>query len=309
MKKCFSTGTIVPVLFRNVRSTNRGSSERALGLLALMVVLSVGTGARAGSDSLSATYIPLTQGTTISLTQTGTLDWAKFGNGENDSTSFLVATKIGNPVISPVISPVGSAPSGSVNLIAFTGGNNLNFTWTNGNFGMYNGTGPVDTVVTETIVPAVNSYPPGLGASISASASSQMRELNVYVQGFDSNMVLTASLSDGQTTTTTIAPTINPPGDPTNFYALGDYQILYSGAGETLTISAVADGNPMGSQSAFPNAGIFAATASAVPEPSTTMLVGIGMIWPATGLALPFLRRRLANKRPIGKSERGVDGL
>jgi hypothetical protein len=262
----------------------------------LMFALSVGDVARAGSDSLSANYIPLAQGTNIDLTQQGTLDWAKYGNGEQSSTSFMVATKIGNPVISPIISPIGTAPSGTVSLIAFTGGDILNFKWSNGNFGMYNGTGPVDTVVTETIVPAVNSYPTGLGAKISASASSQLRQLDVYVQGFDSNMVLTATLSGGLTTTTTVVPTVNPTTDPSNFYAIGEYQILYSGAGETLTVSAVADGNPIGAQAAFPNAGIFAATVSAVPEPSTIMLVAVAMICPVTGRALPYLRRRLAKR-------------
>jgi hypothetical protein len=265
----------------------------AVGLIALMAALSCGSLARAGgASSLSATYIPLAQGTTIDLTQTGTLDWAKFGNGENGSTFFLNTTKIGNPVINPNIQVVGSAPSGSPSLIAFTGGNILNFTWTNGNFGMYNGTGPVDTVVTETIVPAVNSYPTGLGATFSASASSQLRELDVYVQGFDSNMVLTATLSDGKTTTTTVIPTVNPPSDPTNVYAIGDYQIFYSGAGETLTVSAVADGNPIGTQAAFPNAGIFAATVIGVPEPSSLALLLVGLVGPAVGRGLPYLARR-----------------
>jgi hypothetical protein len=290
-----STRTPVSVFIRKLRSARGGPAGRALGLLALVAALCVGGAAHAGSDYLSATYTPLAQGTTINLTQTGTLDWAKFGNGENDSTSFLVATKIGNPVINPAISPVGTAPSGSVNLIAFTGGNILNFTWTNGNFGMYNGTGPVDTVVAETIVPAVNSYPTGLGATFSASASSQLREMNVYVQGFDSNMVLTATLTDGTTTSTTVIPTVNPPSDPTNYYAIGDYQIFYSGAGETLTVSAVADGNPIGSQSAFPNAGIFAATVGAVPEPATILFAAFAMVVPATRQAL-LLRRRFANK-------------
>jgi hypothetical protein len=302
MKNRDLTRSSVPVLIRVRQPNNRAATRgRILGALALMAGFAVAGAARAGSDSLSATYIPLAEGTNINLTQTGTLDWAKYGNGENGSLAFQVATKIGNPVISPIISPVGSAPSGSVSLIAFTGGKLLNFSWTNGNFGMYNGTGPVDTVVTETIVPAVNSYPTGLGATINASASSQMRELDVYVQGFDSNMVLTATLSGGLTTSATITPTLNPTTDPTNFYAIGDYKILYSGAGETLTVSAVADGNPMGSQSQFPNAGIFAASASAnaVPEPSTIVFFSLALAAPVTGQALPFLRRRLAKQKAV----------
>jgi hypothetical protein len=119
--------------------------------------------------------------------------------------------------------------------------------------------------------------------------------MDVYVQGFDSNMVLTATLSNGLTTSTTVIPTVNPTTDPANYYALGDYQIFYSGAGETLTISAVADGNPIGAQAAFPNAGIFAATASAVPEPATIPFAAFAMIGPATCRAL-LLRQRLVNK-------------
>jgi hypothetical protein len=82
----------------------------------------------ARADSLTASYTELTAGTTTDLTVTGTVDWIKFGNGEN-GTSFLNTTKIGNPIFLPAtLAPLGSAPPGSVELVAFTGQNNLNFT-------------------------------------------------------------------------------------------------------------------------------------------------------------------------------------
>lgn len=234
--------------------------------------------AAALASTLSASYTELTSGTTVDLTATGTLDWIKFGNGENNSTSFLNTTKIGNPVFLPAtLAPLGTAPSGSVSLIAFTGQQNLNFTWTNGNFGMYNGSGPVDTVVTETIVPAVDSYPIGLGATFQATASANPRVMDVYVQGFDANMLITATLSDGTTVSQVVSPTQNPPSDPTNDYALGDYQITYSGDGQLLTVSVVAqDPRTNGSHAAFANAGFFAATV--IPEPSTIALGLVGCL-------------------------------
>jgi hypothetical protein len=147
-----------------------------------------------------------------------------------------------------------------VDLSAFTGQNNLNFTWGNGNFGMYNDTGPVDTAVGETVDPTVNPYPIGLGATFQATAIGQTMAMDVYVQGFNANAQITATLSGGKTTSTVVVPTQNPPGDPSNTYALGDYHILYSGAGETLTISVVTQ-NPRtsGAQAAFANAGFFGA--------------------------------------------------
>jgi hypothetical protein len=125
---------------------------------------------------------------------------------------------------------------------------------------MYNGTGPVDTVVGETVNPAVSSYPIGLGATFQATAITQTMAMDVYIQGFDANTQITATLSGGKTTSTVVVPMQTPPGDPSNQYALGDYHILYSGAGETLTISVVTQ-NPRtsGAQAAFANAGFFGA--------------------------------------------------
>jgi hypothetical protein len=228
---------------------------------AFLVGIACHIGLPARADSLSGSYTELTAGTTTDLTATGTVDWIKFGNGENDTTSFLNTTKIGNPIFLPAtLEPLGTAPSGSVSLIAFTGQGNLNFTWGNGNFGMYNDPGPVDTVVGETIVPAVSSYPTGLGASFQANAINQAMAMDVYVQGFDANTLITASLSGGKTTSTLVVPSQTPPSDPSNQYALGDFHVVYSGAGETLTISVqTQDPRTSGLQNQFASAGFFGA--------------------------------------------------
>ena len=236
------------------------SLSHVMRCLLIMCLASLSTVA-CGADSLSATYTELTAGTTTDLSATGTVDWIKFGNGENNSTSFLNTTKIGNPILLPAtLAPLGAAPSGSVSLIAFTGQQDLNFTWNNGNFGMYNDPGPVDTVVGETIVPAVNSYPTGLGATFQATAINETMAMDVYVQGFNANTLITATLSGGKTTSTVVVPTQTPPSDPTNYYAFGDYHIVFSGAGETLTISVVTqDPRTSGSFQQFANAGFFGA--------------------------------------------------
>ncbi len=251
----------------------------SLGIL-LLVCCAVSAASQSYASSLSASYSELPAGTLVDLTATGTEDWIKFGNGENNSTSFLNTTKIGNPVFLPAtLAPLGTAPDGSVELIAFTGQQNLNFTWSNGNFGMYNGTGPVDTVVTETVDPPANSYPIGIGATFQALAFGQLQSMDVYVQGFDANMLITATLSDGTTTSTVVTPSQNPPSDPSNDYALGDYHILYSGAGQTLTISVLTqDPRTTGTQAAFANAGFFAATVAIVPEPSTATLALLALL-------------------------------
>src|SRR5690349_18531955 len=159
---------------------------RTIRFVPICVVLLLPFSASARAGVVTSSYTELPVGTTIDLTATGGLDWIKFGNGENNSLTFLNTTKIGNPVFLPAtLAPLGTAPPGeTVDLIAFTGSAALNFLWTNGNFGMYNGTGPVDTDVTETLRPAANSYPIGLGATFQALAAAQTRSMDVYVFGF-----------------------------------------------------------------------------------------------------------------------------
>jgi hypothetical protein len=261
----------------------------ALGLVTLL-------SASCLAGSVSGTYFGLDPGDAIDLTAEGTLDWIKFGNGENDTTSFFVVTKIGNPVFLPAtLAPLGTAPEGDVELIAFTGKELLNFTWTNGNFGMWDEPNPVDTVVTETILPEVNEYPIGLGATFDALASALPRVMNVYVQGFNADMLITASMSGGGSDSVVVTPTENPPLDPNNDFAIGFYQIVYSGAGETLTVS-VETQNPLsgGAQEAFANAGFFAATVIQVPEPAGITLFAVGSL----AAAVALVRRRRC-KRPL----------
>lgn len=255
--------------------------------------------AKAG-ESVTGSYSSLATGSTIDLTARGTLDWAKFGtDNSNNTTTFFVATKLGNPVINPVITPIGG---GGTTLIQFanpTGQGNLNFTWTNGNFGM-GFPGPavssVNSVITETIVPAQNSYPLGLGAQFTAGVSSTTRILDVYVQGFNSVMTVSAALSGGLSTSTNVTP--NVVLSDGNYYSFGVYQIEYSGAAnETLTVSVQTALNqpsnpPWASapQAAFPNAGIFAATVSTVPEPATFCFMALAGALGVTGRV--WCRRR-----------------
>jgi hypothetical protein len=239
-------------------------------------------------------------GSSIDLTAQGTLDWAKYGtDNSNSNTNFFVATKIGNPVISPNITPIGG---GGTTLIQFgnpSGPGNLNFTWTNGNFGMGFPGSPVssvNSVITETILPAQNSYPLGLGAQITANVASTTRVLDVYVQGFNSVMTVSASLSGGASTSTDVTPDVLLAADG-NYYAFGVYEIDYSGdPSETLTVSVQTSldqptNPPWGNspQAAFPNAGIFAATvseANVVPEPASFCLMAIAGVLGLSGRAL-----------------------
>lgn len=180
--------------------------------------------------TLSVSYTALTEGETIDLTANGTLDWIKFGNGETDGdTSFLNTTKIGNPIFLPATSaPLGTNPDGTVELAAFSGGGALNFLWTDGNFGMWDEPNPVDTVVTQVLSPPANEYPIGLGATFDAQSLAETLVMDVYVQGFNSDMVIMAKIG-GLTESVTVTPTINPTNDPNNDYALGLFRIEYSG--------------------------------------------------------------------------------
>ncbi len=248
------------------------------GAMAVAVVCGLLAPVARGGD-VTVGYTPLTEGSTIDLTAEGTLDWVKFGNGEHDTGAFFVATKIGNLVFLPAtLAATGDGGDSFVELIAFTGGNVLNFSWSDGNFGMYNEPGPVDTVVTETLNPPDDEYPIGLGATFQATAIAQTRTMNVYVQAFNAPMLITASMSGGGEESITVSPDanwFNPASDPGNDYAAGRFSIDYSGAGELLTVSVqTLDPRTDGTHAAFANAGFFAASvAGPVPEPSTLALL------------------------------------
>lgn len=173
----------------------------------------------------------------------------------------------------------------------------LDFTWTDGTEPMDNG-GPVGTVISETINPAQFSYPLGLGASFQAEAAATSRILNIFVQGFNTRMQLTASLSDGGSSSLiasnavlNLMPTLN-----NNYISVGVFSVEYRGAGETLTINLTAanqSGVPTNApQYGFRNAGVFAATVvegSAIPEPSSLVSGGIAGL---LGLVYARVRRR-----------------
>lgn len=150
--------------------------------------------------------------------------------------------------------------------------NVLNFTWSDG-FGPFAGVS--DMVVTETIFPAQTDYPLGLGAAMQVSASSATRVLDVYVQGFNADMLLTATLSGGASTSVVVAPSKNPFSDPTNNFSSGRYRVIFSGLeGQVLTVTARTVSPVRPGSVRFPNAGFFAATLtdvapSALPPPTS----------------------------------------
>src|SRR5262249_6598621 len=167
--------------------------------VALAVIACFAVSARA--DTVTATYTELPNGTSIDLTATGGLDWVKWGNTTTPFVlGFATVEKVGGSVINPGLAPLGTAPPGSsVTFASFSGAGNMKFTWSNGTAAMAGG-GPVDTGVTETLVPFANSYPIGIGAVFTANASATSRVLDVYVSGFDANILLTAALGSGPMT-------------------------------------------------------------------------------------------------------------
>jgi len=214
----------------------------------------------------------MTQGDVTDLTAAGTLDWVKWGNGEADGVVFTTVEKTGGTIINSALTEIDPTAAGAPSVILATfnpATSILGFSWTDGTAAMAGGN-PVDNVVTQTMTPAQFSYPIGIGQSFTAAATAESRVLDVYVQGFNSDMQLTAALSGGASQSITVSPTINPVGDAPNFFSFGRFRIIYSGAGETLTVSTMTinDGSRVGDQSSFANAGMFAATvapASAVP--------------------------------------------
>ncbi|RUL81810.1 PEP-CTERM sorting domain-containing protein [Tautonia sociabilis] len=283
-------------------------------LLAASILASVAAivhPADAGSIfSISYTDLPIGS-TTTDLTAAGTLDWVKWGNGDAFGTvPFATSEKAGASLIDPTLTPLGSAPSGaSVVLVPFAPDPTLpilDFTWTDGTEPMAGG-GPVGTVVSQTITPAQTSYPNGLGLSFQVQADADPRQLDVYVQGFNTRMRLSAELSGGGGSSLLAATALidQLPAYNNNFFSAGKFSVIFSGAGETLTIRLTAD-NQVGiptdaPQSLFRNAGVFAATVAtadlpAVPEPSSLLLMLAGGVPPA---GLWLLRRRAARPRKL----------
>jgi hypothetical protein len=261
--------------------------------LALLVPLFAGvcvSAAEAG-QIYGISYADISTGSTIDLTSAGTLDWVKWGNGETTGmTSYSTSQMTGSSIINPTLTPLGSAPPGAaVTLVPFSPVTNVTplFTWTNGTAPMSGGN-PVGTSVSETIIPAQFSYPLGLGLSFQLTASAAPEELTLYVAGFNTRMELSASLSGGGAGSLVASNAALIPvaaGNGNNYFSLGVFDVVYSGAGETLTIDLTAanqDGIPTNApQYAFSNAGVYAGIvnpASVTPEPSTWVLGVLGVI-------------------------------
>ncbi len=234
-------------------------------------------------------YSDIATDSTVNLTTAGSLDWVKWGNGQSGNVAYTTPVMTGSSIINPSLTPLGSPPSGtSVALEPFAPVANVTplFTWTNGTIAMAGGN-PVGTSVSETILPAQFSYPNGLGLSFQATAAATPQELTVYVAGFNTRMDLSASLSGGAMirclppAATLVPVAVGNTGN--NYFSLGVFSIIYSGAGETLTIDLTAsnqNGIPTDApQYVFPNAGVYAAVVSAasVPEPSSVVLSAIGL--------------------------------
>jgi hypothetical protein len=249
-------------------------------------------------------YTDVASGSSIDLTAAGTLDWAKWGNGEaNETLPFAAPRMTGGTIINTSLTPLGNVPSGqTVELLPFSPVSMVtpSFSWTNGTIAEHGGM-PVGTSVSETILPAQSSYPLGIGLSFQVAASASPEALDVYVAGFDTRMKLAATLSGGASDSLIASNAALIPvaagNTGNNYFSYGFFAIEYAGAGQTLTINLTADdqsGIPSSApQYLFRNAGVMAATVSeaSVPEPSSLVLSAIGL---AGLLGCTVLRRMKA---------------
>ena len=251
---------------RTVKTGQRPAMTRLICWLALCGAIAWGVPAAAGT--VSGTYTDLPLGASVNLTAGGTVDWVKWGLNGGGPGWTSVSKSGATPAISRGLTPVGTPFAGTsvvlIGIAAIPPGNVLNFNWSDGNSPP---AGFSDTIVTETLLPAQFAYPVGLGASMTAVASAGTRVLDVYVQGFNADMQITATMSGGGSDSEVVSPTKNPPGDPTNNYSAGRYRVTFAGAGEVLTVT-VRTVNPVQPGGvAFPNAGFFAAALRSADHP------------------------------------------
>lgn len=254
-------------------------------------------------DIYGMSYTDFAATSSTNLTTAGTLDWVKWGNGDSTgTTTYNTSQMTGGTIINSSLTPLGSVPQGqTVQLAAFAPSppptSTPSFSWTNGTNPEAGGM-PVSTSVSEQISPAQFSYPLGLGLSFHVAASATPEELSIYVVGFNTRMNVSATLSGGGTDSllaSNAALNLVPSGSGNNDFSYGIFSIIYSGAGETLTVdltaanqSGISTGAP---QYGFPNAGVYAATVNmaSVPEPSGLVLSAIGF---AGLLGYSLVRRR-----------------
>ncbi len=238
----------------------------------------------AQAGTVSASFTDLALGTTTDLTAVATEDWVKYGNNEGGTSYSTVRMSGVTPIISSTLTPLGTPPQGAtVVLSAFTGGGVLGFDWSDGDLPV---SGSSDTVVTEAITPGQPDYPLGLGTYLTAAADASTRVIDVWVQGFDADMLMLASMSGGGSDQITISPTKNPASDPDHNYSSGLFRVAYSGVGETLSVTVVTVPPADPGTTGYANAGIFAA--AIVPEPSSIALMGFAGL----AVAMVAVRRR-----------------
>ena len=221
------------------------------------------------AGTVFGTYTDLPLGSSVNLTADGSIDWVKWGVTTTGANWTVISKSGASPLISRTLKPLGTSPPGtSVVLFGFAGpppDNVLNFNWSDGSPPPTSGTSAV--VVTETILPPQFDNPLGLGASMTVLGAAQTRILDVYVQGFNADMLITATMSGGGSDSTVVSPTKHPAGDPTNNFSAGRYRVTFSGVGEILTVSVqtVSPVKPGGVN--FPNAGFFAAALRPADHP------------------------------------------
>jgi len=261
---------------KHTSKSNRSKTTAIAALILLATFIVGGSVARAGT--VSVTYTELPAGTTTDLTAVSTADWVKWGNNENGTSWTTVRQSTGTPIISSTLVTSGIPPVGTtIELTAQSGENMLGFDWTDGDSPA---AGSSDTVVTETLAPPQIDYPTGLGLFMTATADASTRVLDVWVQGFNADMLLLAGMSGGESDQTVVSPTKVVGG---NNFSSGVFRVTFSGVGETLTVTAVTLPTASGT---FPNAGIFAA--AIVPEPASIALMSAAVF----ALGLFALRRR-----------------
>ncbi|MAE63421.1 MAG: hypothetical protein CMJ18_04045 [Phycisphaeraceae bacterium] len=254
--------------------------------LAVLAVVLVSAPLRAGV--LSASYTDLPTDTVVDLSAPGTLDWVKWGNNEAaGSTAWATVRKAGaTPIIDGTLTVLGNGPAGTTVVNASFSDGLIISEWSDGDAPA---AGSSSSVVTQAIVPAQFDYPIGLGTSLTAAATAATRTLDVYVQGFNADMLVTAALSGGGSDSVVVVPTKTLFGQA---FSSGVFSVDYSGAGETITVSAQTQ-DPRRGATTFPNAGFYAARV--IPEPATAALVAAAMSW-------AMLRTRSRHDRPCGQS-------
>jgi hypothetical protein len=281
----------LPVVNRWPARATRALVTCGRGLLLSALVLWTASPA---AGQVVGVYTELPLGTPINLTADGTTDWVKWGvNGGGPGWTAVAKSGV-PPLISRGLAPLGTPPANTNVVLTGIANAILNFTWTDG-------TGPAagasNTIVTETILPAQFDYPIGLGAAMTVPAAANSRTLDVYVQGFNADIVITATLSGGASSSVQVAPTKNPPGDPLQNYSGGRYTVTFAGAGQTLTVTVRTVTLRRGSVG-FPNAGFFGAALredagpSDLPPPTNfaaqTFNLAVLLTWTASAGATSY---------------------